>query len=163
MVEEAIIIRSFLFWGKSFLIHKHQQCKFTTKWMLLWLENVVSQDGEVTAYAMLDDLWNVSAHVFWIFISETILNTQLKITYSSTGMRTHYTQGMFEPAAWRPRVSADFPEPGAWEVSPQAAAVTWKHNLPPPILLLVAVCTGQVLPLFISVIRHRLLPQGNEH
>ena len=70
--------------------------------MLLWLENVVSQDGEVTTYAMLDDLWNVSAHVFWIFISETILNTQLKITCSSTGMRTHYTQGMFEPAAWRP-------------------------------------------------------------
>ena len=30
------------------------------------------------------------------------------------------------------RVSVDFPEPGAWEVSPQAAAVTWKRNLPPP-------------------------------
>lgn len=41
------------------------------------------------------------------------LNThQLKITCLSTGKRTRYTQGMCEPATWRPRVSADFPEPG---------------------------------------------------
>lgn len=41
------------------------------------------------------------------------LNThQLKITCSWTGKRTRYTQGMCEPAAWRPRVSANLPEPG---------------------------------------------------
>lgn len=134
VVEEAIIIRSFLFCRKSFLFHKHRQYKFTAKRVLLWLENVVSQDGEVTTL-MLDDLWNVSARVFWIFMPETILNThQLKITCSSTGVRTHYTQGRCEPAAWRPRVSANFPETGGGggqssvlPLSPESVS-----SLPPP-------------------------------
>ena len=60
------------------------------------------------------------------------------------------------------RVSVDFPEPGAWEVSPQAAAVTWKRNLPPPSCSWSQFAQGRYR-LCSSVIRHRLLPQGNKH
>lgn len=60
---------------------------------------------------MLDDLWNAAAHVFWIFISETkhsSVENNLLVNRQENSLHPR----MCEPATWRPRVSADFPEPG---------------------------------------------------
>lgn len=159
MVEETIIIRSFLFCRKSFLIHKHQQCKIHNK-AECFLAGKCCQSrwrGDYLGYVG----WSVKccSPCIWDIYFWGLNTHQLKITCLSTGKRTRYTQGMCEPARWRPRVSADFLNLGAWEVSPPAPLPSHLNACPssPHPASGGGLHRSRVPPLFISVIRHPLL------
>lgn len=159
MVEGTIIVRSFLFPRSSFLIHKHWQCKFTIRVMLLWLENAKCCQPN-RGVTLLEDLWNVSPYMFWMFISETILDiNQLKINWSSISTRAPCIQGTrVSLPLWGSGSQATSLQLEPWEV--QSSVLPQSPNTMSS--LLATLCTVQVPPSCTSL-RHRLLPQGNKH